>query len=230
MLKKSSKDHRLVFCLMLCTIIIALSVSQATGKSVTDAKKNNLINTSILRFFVHDWNWWTNKPDMYMIPFGNVGIGTTNPSMKLDVSGSINATPILGKWEQNQSRGGPGNYTWDVQLLNTDPTCLNWTTGQDHIIILKSGYYQLNVNVYQCIMYNGTGFIELKRNADVVSRSRINDINTYLSGGLLNHHFSDVGYFDANDKVFVYSFCTSGQYTWRIGGYYLSTMSIIRLN
>ena len=39
-----------------------------------------------------DWDYWTNKPHMYAIPTGNVGIGTTNPNSKLDISGDVRIT------------------------------------------------------------------------------------------------------------------------------------------
>jgi|GEM_PF-3572694 len=32
-----------------------------------------------------DWNFWSNPPDMYTFPNGNVGIGTESPNAKLDV-------------------------------------------------------------------------------------------------------------------------------------------------
>ena len=34
-----------------------------------------------------DWNYWNNYPNMYTITDGNVGIGLSNPSSKLEVSG-----------------------------------------------------------------------------------------------------------------------------------------------
>jgi len=36
-----------------------------------------------------DLNWWSKRPNMFSIPFGNVGIGTMNPIAKLDVYGNI---------------------------------------------------------------------------------------------------------------------------------------------
>ena len=36
-----------------------------------------------------DWDYWTNPPHMWMIPSGNVGIGTRHPQAKLHVNGSV---------------------------------------------------------------------------------------------------------------------------------------------
>ena len=40
----------------------------------------------------NDWDYWTNSPHMYAIPTGNVGIGTSSPTEKLDVAGIIQMT------------------------------------------------------------------------------------------------------------------------------------------
>jgi len=36
-----------------------------------------------------DWDYWTNPSNMFAIPEGNVGIGTTTPEEKLEVNGNI---------------------------------------------------------------------------------------------------------------------------------------------
>jgi len=139
----------------------------------------------------------------------------------------VNATPITGKWEQNQSRAGWGNFTWDVQLLNTNPTYFNWTIGQDHITFLKAGYYQINVNVALYIVQETTGFIELKRNNEILSRAQQHG----TAGELIDYHFSDAEYFKTNDSIFIY--CHTNDYPLvitRYGADMWSTMSIVRLN
>jgi len=46
----------------------------------------------ILKFLIHDWNWWSNKPNMFSIPTGNIGIGTNSPDDRLDVVGIIHSS------------------------------------------------------------------------------------------------------------------------------------------
>ena len=44
----------------------------------------------------HDWDYLTNPPHMYTIPSGNIGIGTTSPSAKLDVEVSSGGAATIG--------------------------------------------------------------------------------------------------------------------------------------
>ena len=43
----------------------------------------------------NDWDYWTNPPDMFTIPDGNVGVGITNPASKLHVEGSDTAEAVV---------------------------------------------------------------------------------------------------------------------------------------
>lgn len=59
-----------------------------------------------------DWNFWTNAPDMYTVPSGNVGIGTTTPTVKLEVVGDV---AVSGQITSGVASG-------------TAPVCVNSTT------------------------------------------------------------------------------------------------------
>lgn len=54
-----------------------------------------------------DWNYWSNPPHMHSIPSGNVGIGTNNPSAKLDAY-TTSGTAVRGISEDGagSKRGG----------------------------------------------------------------------------------------------------------------------------
>jgi len=115
MKKKFNEKIRLIFTATICMLFITIAFSSAMGESlsgndsVTNIEENDKTfirsSGSIIRFFRplplrpwfykivnDDWNYWTNSPDIYVIPSGNVGIGTTNPAEKLEVVGTIKMT------------------------------------------------------------------------------------------------------------------------------------------
>jgi len=65
-----------------------------------------------------DWDYWSNKPHMYAIPTGNVGIGTTSPAEKFQVAGIIYSTAGGFKFpdgtiQTTAAAGGGGDNDWE---------------------------------------------------------------------------------------------------------------------
>jgi hypothetical protein len=50
----------------------------------------------LMAIFNNDWDYWSNPPNIYLIPSGNVGIGTTTPSEKLEVNGNVQVNGMIG--------------------------------------------------------------------------------------------------------------------------------------
>ena len=121
MKKVFSGKIKLMLSVAVCLLFIAISFSSATVKSAdiqaNQTKKDSdpvlpknprvlsLFNFRILNL---DWNYWDNKPNLFLIPTGNVGIGTSNPLAKLDVFGNI---AIKGKVVINESGNWVGNLS-----------------------------------------------------------------------------------------------------------------------
>ena len=78
-----------------------------------------------------------------------VGVGTLTPSEKLDVSGHILGIPILGKWGPNSptSFSTKENVIFDIEHENTNPAYFGFMAPQDHIKILKPGWYKVTAHV-----------------------------------------------------------------------------------
>ncbi len=51
---------------------------------------------------------------------GRVGLGTTNPSTKLDVNGNINSTPILARYDISGYQLANTDVIWNNEPLNTN--------------------------------------------------------------------------------------------------------------
>jgi len=138
MKKRYNEKIRLVLSIAVCSLFVVLAFSTTTVKSTdiqgTQTKTNpssispknpKLLGLFNFRILNLDWNYWDNKPNLFLMPTGNVGIGTTNPLAKLDVFGNIaiNGEVIIdadGHWVGNLSgmqgppgpQGLPGESNW----------------------------------------------------------------------------------------------------------------------
>lgn len=103
-MKKSNNEKiRLVLGVAVCVLFIALAFSSAIGEPInrndvieekqessnSPQKQANPILLLFYKIVNNDWDYWSISPNMYAIPPGNVGIGTTSPSQKLGVAGNI---------------------------------------------------------------------------------------------------------------------------------------------
>ena len=88
--------NKKILVIIVCIIFVSIPVSTVAGiiNSLKTTKiENSTISSKILQkqtdnFFGqidNDWDYWSNPPNMFSMKSGNVGIGTSNPSAKLDV-------------------------------------------------------------------------------------------------------------------------------------------------
>jgi len=114
--KYRNEKIRLLLTVVVCVLFIALAFSTTSGETLSErssvteeieydnsipkssSSKSRLSSPLLLPPFLlnlvnGDWNYWTNTPNMYAIPDGNVGIGTTTPNYKLQV---VSNDPIAG--------------------------------------------------------------------------------------------------------------------------------------
>ena len=94
--------------ILICMLIIAIGVIPVVGNINIETNNENIkpiesntINKQylqpplpswILELVNGDWDYWSNFPDIFSIPTGNVGIGTNSPNSKLEVIGDMRIT------------------------------------------------------------------------------------------------------------------------------------------
>jgi hypothetical protein len=113
MQQQAYQKRRLLFCFSICVMLIAVfcftAVTSAkttktdTSPTVEQTTTKMTFLKNLYPFKLLSWDFWSNPPNIYARNSGNVGIGTNNPTAKLDVFGNIaiNGVEIIdasGKW------------------------------------------------------------------------------------------------------------------------------------
>ncbi len=133
---------------------------------------------------------------------GRVGIGTAEPTEKLEVDGHVIAGPVVGKWRCDSTDTSWGMYQWDTQLINTNSNYLSWSSGTDEITILRAGYYSVSAMLTVSNLDAGdVTYAQIYHNIDIIARSY-----RFAGGSLETHQLNVIEYFDKNDVVKCYVF------------------------
>lgn len=85
----------LVIAIGVIPVVGSMNIKQLESKTVYKQYVQPPLPSWILELINGDWNYWSNYPDMFSIPTGNVGIGTNTPDSKLEVVGTIRITNPL---------------------------------------------------------------------------------------------------------------------------------------
>jgi len=99
--------NKKVLVIILCIIFVSVPVSSVAGiinSFKTTKVENGTFIPNILKKQTNhlilqpdnDWDYWSNPPNMFSMKSGNVGIGTSNPSAKLDIEVSSGGIATIG--------------------------------------------------------------------------------------------------------------------------------------
>jgi hypothetical protein len=98
--------------IMLCILLLATTIPNVVGVPPDKPVKD------------FDWNHWQNKPHMFSLPPGNVGIGTPNPEEKLTLGPSnsfaIEMQPPTGVEATPQSSGYLSTGDYYIRIVASD--------------------------------------------------------------------------------------------------------------
>lgn len=99
--------NKKILVIIMCIIFISIPVSSVAG-IINSFKTTKIENSTFIPKILkkqtnhlilqpdNDWDYWSNPPNMFSMKSGNVGIGTANPSAKLDVEVSGGGIATIG--------------------------------------------------------------------------------------------------------------------------------------
>lgn len=139
-----------IFGILIITLLITsaiISVASKTNIENNNQEENNEINEpapqvifpNIPRILNRDWNYWANRPNIFLIPTGNVGIGTTDPTANLHIMGTSDSKLLI---EANGSIANIG-----LKTLNAgEAEIVKYDTGR--FALRTGGPYDLQLGTY----------------------------------------------------------------------------------
>jgi hypothetical protein len=90
-----------------------------------------LLPPFLLQLVNGDWDYWSSPPNMFTIPDGNVGIGTSNPTSELEVVGNveadsftINNVPVGTSTDSYWSEGEDGDIYYNLGNVRVSGTVI----------------------------------------------------------------------------------------------------------
>jgi len=177
-----NKNILLKNLLVISVIAIFFGTSIVNGFSENDIFRNNRIENIYSPFASadDDWDYLSNSPHMFSNVSGNVGIGTTNPSYKLDIRGN-ESSPLLNVYQNGTSRG--------IRVYTTD-ACALWVenSGNHGLRVSHADGDGIHIEEADGLagFFNGKGYFSDKLGIgviDPIDMLEVNGIIHSISGG-----------------------------------------------
>jgi hypothetical protein len=177
--------------ILVLTLLITTAVAPAIGMfNFKNIMINKILNekstTNPTSYMMDDWDYWSNPPNMYSIPYGNTGVGTDNsPVSKLSVQSQNN-------WAWNVGNGwgdfsiGDENYGLSIGVATSGGGAGDvriWPQGGTERLIFGNPTLgsMMVLQKYGTLHYIGLGTLSPIHHLDILGGDAV--IRDYHSGG-----------------------------------------------